>query len=469
MRLPLPIATATHRSKPASSARLVNCMIEQLPQDANSPFVLTRTPGIVQWITVGDGPIQAIYSHTVSGLLFVVSGGVLYSVTSAGTATSRGTVGSSTRLDIDGNDIGIVVVNPDSAAAFSFTVSGSSFAQITDADFLGAGDVEFCDNFMLFRDPDTGVFFGADLGSLTAFDALNFATAEGAPDDLVGMKVDHRQVVLFGEESTEIWMNTGIAGFPFERLEPGFMEIGCANGRTIAKLDNSVLWLANDKTVRRLEGLTPVRISTHEIEQAIGACTLSSGRAWSYSLEGHLVYILSFTERTFAFDATTQLWHERSTYGNQQTCWEWGFPQKFGERIYVGNTTSNVIGYLSSTTYDENGLTMLMEATFQPVYAEAHRAFHDYFEVVARTGVGVTTGQGSAPEALLYSSEDGGETFKSWPNKSLGAIGKRQTRLRWSALGSSASAHGRVYKIGVSDPVPVAIHDAVLEVRGGRL
>lgn len=461
----LPLHSYKLRSGQASTSRLMNCMIEQLPPDANTPAILTRTPGISSWATVGTGPIEGM--HTDHGLLYVVSGGGFYSVTSTPTATFRGAVGSSTEIDIDSNDAAAVIVSPPNA--FHYTPATTTFAQITDADFTarGAGDVEFLDNYMLFREPDSDRFFGADLGSVSAFDALNFASAEGATDTLVGMKVDHRQVFLLGEKSCELWENTGISGFPFERMINGFVEQGCINGRTVAKLDQSVFWVANDYSVRRLNGATPDKVSTPAVDQWLKSVTLASLRGSSYTQEGHLFYVLTAPEGCFAYDVTTQLWAERGTYGFGN--WRWGNPVAFAGKILVGSTTSNVIAELDPTVYTELADTLRMEWTYQPVYVEGRRAFHDRLEIVCQVGVGLTTGQGSAPEIMLDFSDDGGQTWVSMPNRSLGAIGVYATRVTWSGLGSCASAHGRVYRAAVSDPVKVTILDTLLEVRGGRI
>src|SRR5690242_18339439 len=122
--LSLPLHSYRLRAAQASAARLVNCMIEQLPPDAKTPAILTRTPGLSSWTTVGTGPIEGM--HVDHGTLYVVSGGGFYTVNSSGTATSRGAVGSSTEIDMDSNDIGVVIVSPPDA--YSYTVSGASFA-----------------------------------------------------------------------------------------------------------------------------------------------------------------------------------------------------------------------------------------------------------------------------------------------------------------------------------------------------
>jgi hypothetical protein len=401
--------------------------------------------------------------HVALGSLFVVAGSSLYRVDANKNATLLGSVGSSGNIDIDSNTDSVVVVSEPNA----YYWNGTTFGQITDPDFTsrGAGDVEFLSNWLLFREPDSGRFFGADIGTATDFDALNFATAEGGPDEMVGLKVDHLQACLFGETSVEIWDNDPAAGdFPFARAVNGYAEIGCLNGRSIAKLDNSIFWLADDFTIRRLDGITPVRISTHAIEQRIVDSTVSSARAFTYSQDGHFFYVLSLTEGTFIYDVTTQLWHERESYGS--STWNWSSAVNFNGLVLVGDTTSNAIGQIDPRTYDENGTTQRMEWIYQPVYAEQRRVFHDRLEMVFESGVGLTTGQGSDPEVMLDYSDDGGRTWTSLPNQSLGRLGEYYKRVVWHALGSSEQ---RVYRASISDPVSVTLIDTVLEARGGRL
>lgn len=462
MKLSLPISSYELRSRPASPQRLVNCYIEALPPGAKTPAILTRAPGIDDWTTVGNGGISAMHVAQSLGQLFVVSGSKLYSVDANKTVTELGDIGAPGNIDIDSNTTSVVVVNPPSA----YYWDGSTFGQITDTDFTsrGAGDVEFLDNYLLFLEPNSGRFFGSDLASATSYDALSFATAEAATDNIVGMEVDHRQVLLFGSSSLEIWENTGAAGFSFERSLNGYIEQGCLNGRSIAKVDQSVFWLADDYTVRRLDGVTPTRVSTHAIEQRIFDGTPSTATAFHYAQDGHLFYVLRMAEGTFVYDCTTQQWHERQTYGSDT--WTVGSAVQFANLVLVADVHSNAIGSINPATYTEFGDTQRMAWTYQPIYAEGHRAFHHRLEMVFEPGVGLTLGQGSDPEIMLDKSEDGGITWQSLPNKKLGQIGHYLNRAVWSALGSSRQ---RVYRGAVSDPVKAVLADTVVEVEGGRL
>lgn len=460
MRLNLPIHSYQLRSRPASSARLINCYAEAMPPDAKSPVIIRRAPGVKTWTTAGTGHIVGM--HAAHGYLYVVSGSELYRIDAGKAAVLLGDVGTPGNIDIDSNKDSLVVVNE----PLAYYWDGSTFAQISDADFTsrGAGDVEFIDNFMLFREPDSDRIFGSDVGSVTSYDALQFANTDANPDNLNGLKADHRQAICAGPNAIEIFQNTGASGFPFERAINGFVQQGCLVGKTLQKCNQSVHWLADDYTVRRLEGLTPVRISTHSIEQMIADSTYLSASAFSYSQDGHIFYVLTVPEGAFVYDATTGEWHERQSYGKNL----WSIrhhAQAFGLNL-VGNEGSNAIGVLDPVTYDEFGDVQRMEWTYQPVYADGLLAFHKRLEVRIEAGVGLTTGQGSDPQIMGEASDDGGRTWYSLPNRSIGKTGEYRNRVVWHGLGS---ARERVYRMAISDPVKAVVTDTLLEVEGGRL
>lgn len=499
--LRLPVQTYQHRSTPASPTRLLNCFAETLPDDARSPYILTKTPGAgyltVVNSTAGDGPIQGM--HVAHGVIYVICGQKLYSLTGAisATGTLLGSVPSASgNYDMDSNETHLVVTTGGQQTYVYGDVTGSpTFAQISDADFLAYGDVdevEFLDNFLLFSVADSETFFGADVGSATAFDALNFASAEGFPDKIKGLKSDHRQLLIFGEKTTEIWESVERSGFPFERVPNGFIQVGCAAGRTVSRLGSSVAWVADDFTVRVLEGVSATRISTHAIDQWLRSVTISSGRASSYQYEGHTFYVLSFDEGTRVFDLATGEWHERQSHDQEN--WRWGFAcvHPTDGSVIVGQTSivdpislfdGKIIAKLSPTVYADayaEGEYSLIrtEWVYQPVYSEGKTAFHHRLEMGFEVGVGLeeenegiidgatVIGGGTDPVVMLDYSDDGGVTWKSLPNKRLGSIGEYQKRVVWHALGSSKN---RVYRGSVSDPVRVTLIDTQLEVTGGRL
>ena len=469
MQWPLPIASYRLPAPVASSSRLVNCFPEQAPPSSakGQPALLRRAPGIRAWVEAGDGPIRGF---TVMGsTLYALSGESLYPINTAGTVGSAltGSVPGSERVRLANNGSDIVIVRPTDGAGYES--DGSSVSQITDPTYVGwlAADVDFIDGYFVFRRPDSQMIFNSGLNAVT-FNALDFISAEGAPDNANGLIVDHREIFVTGERTSELLYNAANAsGSPFSRTPNGLLEIGSAAPYSLGKQDNGVFWLASDRTVRRLNGATPTRVSQHGVESVIQRMsTVSDCFALPYSQEGHLFIAFTFPMegRTFVYDATVGEWHERESLGYNR--WRANCITQFNGQWVVGDSESGKIGILDPDTHEEWGEPQRVEFTYQSVYAERRRASHHRFELVINAGSGITSGQGSNPLATLKISDDGGSTFRALPTRSLGAIGARDTRAVWHRLGSSRD---RVYRVEITDPVPLFAVDTQLEVTGGRL
>jgi hypothetical protein len=200
------------------------------------------------------------------------------------------------------------------------TQATGAVAQITDEDFpSGADSVAFMDSYYIVNDSGTDQFFISSLDDGTTWDGLDFASAEGNPDDIVTILVDHRELWLFGSKTTEVWYDSGDPDFPFERLQGAFIECGCIAVGSVAKASNAVLWLGNDLNgsgiVWIAQGYNPQRVSTHAIEEEIQKyARMDDAQAYVYQDGGHTFYVLSFPtgNKTWVLDIATGLWHERS-------------------------------------------------------------------------------------------------------------------------------------------------------------
>lgn len=462
MKLQLPFSSYKLETPQASSRRLVNCYIEQA--DAKAPALLKRSPGIKPWGEAGAFG-RGMHVDPRTGDLYAVSDSALYRVNSNGTPQRLGPISGSGHVSMDSNvDSVVVAANPD-----AFYYNGS-FGQITDPDFVdrGASHVVFLGNWMVFLEPASGRQFGANFGTATDFDALNFATAEGSPDNTLQIISDKQQLIQIGTNSTEIAANTGASGYPFERLgSGGDFNLGTVAAFSAALIDNSFSFLASDLTVRTLRGVTPVRISTHAIEQAIRSLSRKDDAiGLSFTLDGHLFYALNFPigERTFIYDVTSQQWHELGAYYQQN--WPGISVVSAYGKILVQDGASGRIGELDPNYFALWDEPQVMEWTYQNIYAENDTAYHDRLEIIFQKGVGLLSGQGSDPMVMLDISDDGGMTWRTLPPRKIGKVGEYRARAYWDRLGQSKD---RVYRCSVSDPVITAVLDTQLYTRGGRL
>ena len=452
----LPVHSYRLNSITAANSRLINCFAEVVPE-GKQPIRLTRAPGIATFSSPTAGLGRGV-GYALNALYAVV-GGTLYSVSSAGVATSIGSILGSGPCWLTANSTQLVV-GQDSGTWYVY--DGTTLSTITDTDFTsrGAKSAQFIDNYISFVEPVSGRWFISDLAAATSYDSLNFATAEGAPDNLVTHAVDHREAVLFGESSTELWYNAGASGFPFERSPGGFLELGALAVRGHCKADNSIFWLASDYTIRRLVGQTPQRVSHHGFEERIRTySTVADCESYSYTFNGHICAVFRFptAAATWVFDVTTGELHERQSYGSGG--WNIsGITDAYG-RVIVQNANSGALGYLDSSTYTEFGAIQRAEWTYQNVYSENTRFPHSSLEMVCETGVGLATGQGSDPQITLEISNDGGRTYTTLPTRTIGAQGHYLTRVKWNRLGLPRD---RVYRGSISDPVQLSVTDTIL-------
>jgi hypothetical protein len=469
--LPLPLGSYRLPAPAASCRRLVNCFAQQAPPDSSrgQPILLHRAPGIASW---GDTEATECRGATImGGVLYVCAGDEVFSVDSNGNATalSGDSVSGNGPVRMAANLTSFVVCpgNGDMFTSDGAAVTESADATVIDGD--GVADPAFVDGYIALRRLNRAQIINSGLNALT-FNALDVFTAEGATDNLTGLIANNRELIAPGETSTERWYNAGQSpGSPFARSPQGFYEIGCAAGRSLVNQDNAPLMLANDKTFRKLTGAWE-RVSQHGIESILQRISLADCNGMAYRQEGHHFVAWTFRSagRTLVLDMNTGEFHERESLVNTVSLGYWRpafIIEAYGRQI-VGDSQSGLLGYLDPDTRTEWGEPQVCQQTFQPIYASGKNALHRSFEIKVTGGQGLLTGQGENPMITLFISDDGGNTFRAKPSRSMGRIGEYERRVRWGGLGCSSD---RVYMTQFSDPVRVMTLDAQYDAEGAMV
>lgn len=471
MQIPFVGGAYLARSSSFACRRCINLYPEKDESStAKNVAAMIGTPGLRLLVTLpGTGAIRGVWQPT-SGDMIAVQGGSVFRVSPSWVATLAGTM-ATTVGPVSIVDNGITAIIVDGPSLYSLNLATSAFAQV--ANTSGSDRVDYLDSYFIFNRPDTDQFYISGPDNVT-LDPLDFSSAAGSPDKIVTFIVDHRQLVIFGSQSGEIFENTGAADFPIERSGNVFIEQGCAAKFGIAKIDNTVFWLGGNKSgqgiVWRLDGARPIRISTHAIEFAIQSySTISDCEAYAYQQEGHSYVVFNFPTAgaTWVFDASTNLWHERA-YLNPAT----GVLERHrasshcffaGEHV-VGDWENGNLYALDLNYYTDNG------AAIPRILTSAHISDGSYkkikfnaLEVNFEAGTGTQTGQGADPQAMLDWSDDAGKTWSREHWVDIGAVGRYTDRARWERLGT---ARDRVYRVTVSDPVKVVIIGASSEAVG---
>ncbi len=462
---------------------------------------LKATPGLEELCEVGAGPIRLIHIDT-AGRIFVVSGNKLYYVTESAGTWSAAEVGSD---GIDGGSTFTLstTTGPIRAASMSFQNLGTdsstvfvdgvanylykdealadTFGLLSTAGYgpvLTATHIEWIDGYFVLTEGGTNKFRVSDLAGLD-IDELSFASAEGDPDLLLALLKCDRNLWLFGEKTTEVFVNTGNSDMPFERVSGGFIEQGILAPYSAAKINNTVIWLGRNDSgqgvIYAAQGLSPQRVSTGAIETAIASYTAESrenAKAFAYQSLGHAFYVLSFEETTWVYDLSTQLWHERAYFSGgefeRHRADVHAFDSGHGYHL-VGDYETNQLYRLNDDYYSDAGDAIKRLRSAPHTSAEGRKVFCSRLNIDMETGVGLASGQGSDPQVVMDFSNDGGHTWssESWASAGgqVGGIGAYTTRVYWNRLGSFRD---RVFRVSITDPVKVVFIDAFIDVVGGN-
>jgi len=502
MKSPILGSFYVNRSVNSADNNCINLYPEIVPEGGKEPAYLQRAPGLRILNTIGSGPIRGMWN--MNGRAFVVSGLNFYELYSDWTYRLIGQVDGTDPVSMSDNGTQIFIAcNP---AGFIYSATSDTVQRIQDPDFPGAVTVGFIDGYFVFNEPNSQRFWVTALYDGADIDTLDFASAEGSPDNLVSLIVDHREVWLFGQNSVEVWYNAGTLDFPLERIQGAYNEIGCAAPYSVAKLDNTLFWLGSDARGRgivyKANGYTGQRVSTHAIEFYIQQYDdISTAVGYTYQQDGHAFYVLNFPSgnATWVYDVATQTWHRRGQWADthfdrhRSNC-----QVSFNNEIVVGDYQNGKIYAFDLDYYQDDGQVQRWLRSWRALPTGENtlrRTTQHSLQLDCQTGVGlpsvnyeylnsqflaaengydIITEDGANiltefsyvgaqdPQVMLRWSDDGGHTWSNEHWKSIGPIGRYGTRTIWRRLGMTLKIRDRVYEISGTDPVKIAIMGAEL-------
>lgn len=397
----------------------------------------------------------------------------------------------------------------------STTLYALNFTQIPSSDgaFSGGNTVDIVDNYFVYNKPQSQEWGASDFLSPVSPN-LSYGLKDGSPDNLVSLIVDHREVYLLGENSSEVWVDVGAVPFPFQRIPGTSTQHGIASVFSVARLGNSFAYVSRnirgEGQIVQMNGYMPVRISTHAVENTLQNQYIDDAIAWTYQLEGHEIYVVSFPtlDLTWAYDVATQMWHkwlwvdsDNVYHRHRGNC-----SALFQNIIIVGDHSNGKLYELSKEVYTDDGNEIRRVRRAPHLVADLQRQYFDEFQIQFQPGVG-TTGLSTQntsnyigdpyyiypgatlsvppnvtlyianqnaintqdvttnPKAMLRWSNDGGSTWSHEYWVSIGAMGKYKNRAIWRRLGM---ARDRIFEVVVTDPVNAVIVSANLKASVGE-
>lgn len=302
--------------------RFINCypITVKNPATRSARAYLIKRPGFQADITPSSGNVGNAVKVWVGNSNKIISAfgatnSTIYdSAVSLGAITGKCTSITETILSGTAN----LAITANNSRAWYFP-AGGALTEITDSDFPGGagrtvvGPFAHLGGFAFIMD-STGRIYNSDLNSISAWTANSFATANLSAGSGVGCFNYRNHIIAFKSRSYEVWFNNGNAtGSPLSRREEACREIGLINANAITSLGDTFGFVGVTKgalAVYLMDGFTPNRVSTPEIEAQLTLIGASDIYVSSCKLMGRTFIVITGTALTYVYCVEEQLWHE---------------------------------------------------------------------------------------------------------------------------------------------------------------
>jgi hypothetical protein len=447
-----------------SAERMLNCYAEITPETSPFPNLILGTPGNNVW---KDTSVSLpIYGMRVMGEnLYIVAGNKVYKIDSSKTVTSLGDITTEIGQVIMTDNGDQVTIQLPNGIAYYCTSTAASLTQITDGDFNDSGSVTTLDGFTVSALLNSNEFQWSNVNTTENWNALNAATVEANSSKIVRVYQNNLELWFFKENIIQVFYNTGSSPL-FQRKEGVYIEKGCASKYSVATMDNSFFFLGNDRIIYQTIGYQLKPISTFPLSQEIETyTTIDDAIGFTYVQDGHKFYCLTFPSenKTWEYDITTGLWHERESVNNQGKDGRWvaNCHAYFAGKNLIGDFQTGVIYEIDPDVYTENGTVIKREVIGTTMFKNFARMSLSKFVVVMDTGVGIATGQGIDPQLVGRFSDNGGKTYTDELWQPIGAEGSFLTEVFWTKIGGKARSF--IARLNYSEPTKFQIAGAFVE------
>lgn len=445
---------------------LINYYMEPNGGDPNRPVRLVTTPGSVlldnssTLTTAVRGLFQA--DGFASGKIVVPDGTTvrLYDASAATWSALTGSITGTDRVKAVFGEVQAGFL----AGGSLFQSDGVSIAALSDADWAtllsDAGETAYTSIATMGQRLIAS--YGSRFGFSTALQfntttTLSYYTAEYAPDGIVGLAVLNNVLMVFGTSTIQPWVETGDNDDPYSPIVGQELDRGCMCRDSIVKLDNGLAFIGDDRVPYIMRGLNLQRLNPQDpwVTRILKDTAASDVTCSVIEDDGHTFYVIRTPTKCMVHDLATQTWHLRQSYG--QDSWDWLFHVTVDGAFYAA-PEDTVLVKLSRAYKSDRMADASTFGTEIVRYFSAHLPVNQgspaigQIRVEGTKGIGLSSGQGSSPLLSLAISRDKGNTFGSYRDRSLGAIGEYGARTTWEQNGR-ADPEQAVLKFRISDPV----------------
>ena len=420
--------------------RLTNGFIEEDKTNGVNGTAWLQRPGLSSPQTIGSsGTIRLMWRQkgAFSGSFAVITGASFYRLEESGTQTLIGSIPGTDYPVVAGGIDKIIIVSE----GVAYYATSSTFSTIT----MPAGElvstVIYINGYFLLPVLNTQKVFWIAPGG-TNPNALDYFSCERVSDNIITGFAQGDTVWFLKQTNEEVWVPTGTAAAPFQRVTGRFSTYGCIARNSACACGPANAWVSIDAEIVVADG-TPQVVSSPSDSEALRTAT--NLRSWYFSLDGHRFYILTTDIATFVVDLSTGSVARYNSFGFDY--WRAHLGAVSDRLILAGDSNSNTVWTVDPEASNDNGQVVTREVTGfvanvgEPVSCDS---------ISLNVDAGWSPSPTFEPTLQMRFSDDQGNTWSSWKAKGLGLQGYYGKDVTFRSLGSVVRP-GRLFQFRMTD------------------
>jgi hypothetical protein len=298
--------------------------------------------------------------------------------------------------------------------------------------------VGFIDQYLLALNEGTQMYSWSDTG-LPEVWLGEFTSAESRPDKLVALLTAFGEIFLPGTKTIEHHADSQDPAAPFIRIPGTITERGSLSPYSFVQVDNSFMFLDEERRVIRMRGREPQVISNPFDSEFQDLDSVEDAIGMHFNAEGDTKYIITFptADKTFVYDYKLDFWARWSEWVESKGIrrrWlgNCGVLVPSWKKYLVGSKTDGRIYFASKDHEDDAGNNMQTEIiTGRIDWGTSRRKSSNRLRVKLKRGTG---GLSSSSDMIMNFRDDGKTQWSHDKVVNLGKAGDEETYKTFRSL-----------------------------------
>jgi hypothetical protein len=343
----------------------------------------------------------------------------------------------------------IAISDGGSLFIYDFSTSPAKFSKSSIPEGAQAGMVDHQDGYFLLNDSKSTSWYISELPGNGGGSDWKTERRSQIDSKTVGIASFKRQVMVFGENGTEIFYDAGVIPMPFQKANTISFEYGCLTANSISKGYGLIFWLGVNKNsspeLMVSDGGEPVIITEGDISYFINQLTdLNKCESFVYQVNSHIFYQINWNKDNISllYDFTEKKFSIVTDY--KDDIHPIAFLTQFNNMHYALSRNDGFLHNFDVNLASDNGKAIRRSFSTENFNFRNQKFSVPKINLYLEQGIAKVPQTTCSPECepcedaqcYLLISHDKGITYPITRTKQLARLGQRKELLDFFNLGS---------------------------------